>query len=254
MQVIYPRCHRWSQRTLARFSTLPCGGLLSGNDFGRCIGLSCLKKWDKDDKVGRCRPSCLEQHCTNLDALRLFACPCVVLMSRSLLRGTAVGSSNKNCQPFRRLAHLSKATIRRKTRWEKVEFTDLMDGECQCRGWRSCRERVVEFSATSPRWLLIACRFCTSMLSGDAMNVYVLMVTFFCEKNTKYFQYCISTICSTWQTLSLNLWSTESMNVDTANGGGWSDAIMCLWSTDCIVLHKEIDKLIYIHIYIYIID
>ena len=93
---------------------------------GRCIGLSCLKKWDNDDKVGRfgrCRPSCLEPQCTNLGALRLFACPCVVLMSRSLLRGTAsTVVPTKNCQPFRRLAHLSKATIRRKTRWAKVGF------------------------------------------------------------------------------------------------------------------------------------
>lgn len=53
-------------------------------------------------------------------ALRLpMRCPNVkVIVERNCLHG----SSNKNCQPFRRLAHLSKATIRRKTRWEKVGF------------------------------------------------------------------------------------------------------------------------------------
>lgn len=53
-------------------------------------------------------------------ALRLpMRCPNVkVTVERNCLHG----SSNKNCQPFRRLAHLSKATIRRKTRWEKVGF------------------------------------------------------------------------------------------------------------------------------------
>lgn len=164
MQVIYPRCHPWSQRTnLAHFSTLPCGGLLSGNDFGRCIGLSCLKKWDEADKVGRCRPSCLEPQCTNLGALRLFACPCVVLMSRSLLRGTApTAVPTKTANLFAGWHIWARPPFDEKPGGRKLDFTDLMDeflgwhGRWRrwlgARGWRSCRERVVEFSATSPRW------------------------------------------------------------------------------------------------------
>lgn len=189
---------------------------------GRCIGLSCLKKWDNDDKVGRfgrCRPSCLEPQCTNLGALRLFACPCVVLMSRSLLRGTAsTAVPTKTANLFAGWHTWARPPFGEKPGGRKLDFTDLMDeflgwhGRWRrwlgARGWRSCRERVVEFSATSPRWLSIGLQLCTQMsfsgmLSGDAMNVYCSNGVFFGNKILRYVQYWFSIVCSTWQTLSL---------------------------------------------------
>lgn len=101
-----------------------------------------------------------EPQCTNLGALRLFACPCVVLMSRSLLRGTAsTAVPTKTANLFAGWHTWARPPFGEKPGGRKLDFTDLMDEFLGwhgrwlgATGWRSCRERVVEFSATSPRW------------------------------------------------------------------------------------------------------